>query len=599
MAVNVTMPKLGLTMETGKITEWRKKEGDQVKEKDILLVVETEKITYEVESPASGILHIISPVESEVPVAELIGLIAADQAEYDKVAAGGAQPAAAAPAAPAPAAQAPAAAAPATAEKVVPITAAKGGAAAPAVDPKSIHVVVIGGGPGGYPAAIRAAQIGAQVTLIENRDLGGTCLNRGCIPTKSLLQSARFLTQMKTAQDFGVATGEVKCDFPKAMQQKAKIVKRLVVGVGSLLKSNNVKVIKGTATLTDPSTVVIKETNEQIKADRLIIATGSVPAKPSCEGIDLPGVITTDDALELTALPKSIIILGSHIFGVEFAQIFHSMGVQVTLVESGAQILQGEDAELVKSYANGMIKDGIAVITQAQIKKIAAAGSELSLTYADASGEKTVTAEKILCGGKQKPYYAGLGIEKLGIKTAADGSITVSNTMQTSSSTVYAIGDVIGGLMYAHVATAEGVCAVENALGMPKKMSYRAAPRCLYTSPELAGVGLTEQEAKEKYGQVKIGRFPLVASGRALTLGDTNGMVKVIAEPKYGEVVGVHMFGLQATELIAEAVLGIQMEATVEEFGRTIHAHPTLSEGLMEAALDVEGLGINIPAKKK
>ena len=191
MAVNVTMPKLGLTMETGKITEWRKKEGDQVKEKDILLVVETEKITYEVESPASGILHIISPVESEVPVAELIGLIAADQAEYDKVAAGGAQPAAAAPAAPAPAAQAPAAAAPATAEKVVPITAAKGGAAAPAVDPKSIHVVVIGGGPGGYPAAIRAAQIGAQVTLIENRDLGGTCLNRGCIPTKSLLQSAK------------------------------------------------------------------------------------------------------------------------------------------------------------------------------------------------------------------------------------------------------------------------------------------------------------------------------------------------------------------------------------------------------------------------
>jgi dihydrolipoamide dehydrogenase len=594
MAVNLTMPKLGLTMETGKITEWRKKEGDQVKEKEILLVVETEKITYEVESPASGILHIISPVESEVPVAELIGLIAADQAEYDKVAAGGAQPAAAAPA---PAATA-AAAAPA-AEKVVPITAAKSGPAAPAVDAKSINVVVIGGGPGGYPAAIRAAQIGAQVTLIENRDLGGTCLNRGCIPTKSLLQSARFITQMKTAQDFGVGAGEAKCDFPKAMQQKGKIVKRLVVGVGSLLKSNNVKVIKGTAVLNDASTVVIKETNEQIKADRLIIATGSVPAKPSCEGINLPGVITTDDALELTALPKSIIILGSHIFGVEFAQIFHSMGVQVTIVESGPQILQGEDAELVKSYANQMIKDGIAIVTQAQVKKIAAAGSELSLTYADASGEKTVTAEKILCGGKQKPFYEGLGIEKLGIKTAADGAIIVNSSMQTSVPNVYAIGDVIGGLMYAHVATAEGVCAVENALGMLKKMCYRASPRCLYTTPELAGVGLTEQEAKEKYGQVKIGRFPLVASGRALTLGDTNGMVKVIAEPKYGEVVGVHMFGLQATELIAEAVLGIQMEATVEEFGRTIHAHPTLSEGVMEAALDVEGLGINIPAKKK
>ena len=228
-------------------------------------------------------------------------------------------------------------------------------------------MVVIGGGPGGYPAAIRAAQIGAQVTIIENRDMGGTCLNRGCIPTKALLQSARFFTQIKTAQDFGVVTGDVKFDFAKAMQQKAKIVKRLVVGVGSLLKSNTVKIVKGTATLSDPQTVVIKESNEQIKADRVIIATGSVPAKPALDGIDLPGVITTDDALELTELPKSIIILGSHIFGVEFAQIFHAMGSQVTIVETGPQILAGEDAELVKSYANQMKKDGITVITQAQL----------------------------------------------------------------------------------------------------------------------------------------------------------------------------------------------------------------------------------------
>jgi dihydrolipoamide dehydrogenase len=296
-------------METGKIVEWKKQEGEQVQEKEILLVVETEKITYDVEAPATGILHIISPVESEVPVAELIGVIAADQAEYDKVAAAGApatapaaaeqpagaeQPAAAPPAQPAQAASAPAAAAPSS---------------APAVDASNTHVVVIGGGPGGYPAAIRAAQIGAQVTIIENRDMGGTCLNRGCIPTKALLQSARFLTQMKTAETFGVVAGDVKIDFAKAMQQKAKVVKRLVVGVGSLLKSNTVKIVKGTATLSDPQTVVIKESNEQIKADRVIIATGSVPAKPAVEGIDLPGVITTDDALELTELPKSIIIL--------------------------------------------------------------------------------------------------------------------------------------------------------------------------------------------------------------------------------------------------------------------------------------------------
>jgi len=590
MAVNVTMPKLGLTMETGKITEWKKQEGEQVQEKEILLVVETEKITYDVESPAAGILHIISPVESEVPVAELIGVIAADKAEYDKVAAE------AAPAAAPAVAEKPAAAAPQPeAAKVVPISTAK---AAPAVDASKINLVVIGGGPGGYPAAIRAAQIGAQVTIIENRDMGGTCLNRGCIPTKALLQSARFLTQMKTAQAFGVVTGEVKCDFAKAMQQKTKTVRRLVVGVGSLLKSNAVKIIKGTATLADAQTVVVKETNEQIKADRLVIATGSVPSKPSIDGIDQPGVINTDDALELKELPKSIIILGSHIFGVEFAQIFHAMGSQVTIVESGPQILADEDAELVKGFANQIIKDGITIITQAQVKKITAKKGEVSLTYADSGGDKEIVAEKILCGNKQKPYVEGLGIEKLGIKTA-DGAIAVNDRMETSVSNVYAIGDVIGGLMYAHVATAEGECAAENALGMPKKMSYRAAPRCLYTTPELAGVGLTEKEAKAKHGQIKVGRFPLVASGRALTMGDTTGMVKVIAEPKYGEVVGVHMVGLQATELIAEAVLGIQMEATFEEFAHTIHAHPTLSEGLMEAALDVDGLAINMPAKKK
>jgi dihydrolipoamide dehydrogenase len=581
-------------METGKIIEWKKQEGEQVQEKEILLVVETEKITYDVEAPASGMLHIISPVESEVPVAELIGVIAADQAEYEKVAAAGA-PAAAAPAA----AEQPAAAPQAQPAPAAPAAPVSAPSSAPAIDASNIHVVVIGGGPGGYPAAIRAAQIGAQVTIIENRDMGGTCLNRGCIPTKALLQSARFLTQMKTAETFGVVTGDVKIDFAKAMQQKAKVVKRLVVGVGSLLKSNTVKIVKGTATLSDPQTVVIKESNEEIKADRVIIATGSVPAKPAVDGIDQPGVITTDDALELTALPKSVIILGSHIFGVEFAQIFHAMGSQVTIVETGPQILAGEDAELVKGYANQMKKDGITIITQAQPKKIAAKNGRLSLTYADGSGEKEVVAEKILCGGPQKPYYEGLGIDKLGIKTGPDGAITVNNMMETGVANVYAIGDVIGGLMYAHVATAEGVCAAENALGMTKRMSYRAAPRCLYTSPELAGVGLTEQEAKAQYGQVKVGRFPLVASGRALSMGDTTGMIKVIAEPKYGEVVGVHIMGLQATELIAEAVLGIQMEATFEEFGRTIHAHPTLSEGIMEAALDIGAEAINMPAKKK
>ncbi len=241
-----------------------------------------------------------------------------------------------------------------------------------------------------------------------------------------------------------------------------------------------------------------------------------------------------------------------------------------------------------------MFKDGITVIAPATPKKIAAKDGGVSLTYADAQGEKELRAEKILCGFKQKPYYEGLGIERLGVKTR-DGALLVNDQMETNIPHLY----VIGGLMFAQVATAEGVCATENALGIPKKMSYRAAPRCLYTTPALAAVGLTEKQAREKYGNLRVGRFPFVASGRALTLGDTTGMVKVIAEPKYGEVVGVHILGQQATDLIAEAVLGMQMEATLEEFGRTIHAHPTLAEGIMEAALDADGLAINMPAKKK
>jgi len=591
MSVNVTMPKLGLTMETGKIVEWKKKEGEWVEEKEILLVVETEKITYDVESPATGILHIITPVESEVPVTELIGIIAVDRAEYDKIVA------TAAPAAKPAATKKPAAEAPPEPAKVLPLTTSSI-TATPSIDPSKIKLVVIGGGPGGYPAAIRAAQMGAQVTLIENCDLGGTCLNRGCIPTKSLLQSSSFLMQMKTAQDFGILTGEVRCDFNKAIQQKNKIVRRLVVGVGSLLKSNSIKLIKGTATLADAKTVVIKETKDQIKADRIIIATGSVPSKPSIAGIEESGVITTEDALALKEPPKSIIILDGHIFGVEFAQIFQSFGSQVTIIESSDQILPDEDAELVKGLTNQMIKNGITIISQAVIKKITIKNGNLCLTYTDRGGDKEVMAEKILCGGKQKPYYEGLGIENLGIKSK-EGAITVNQQMETSIADLYAIGDVIGGLMFAHVATSEGECAAQNALGRPSKINYRAVPRCIYTTPELAGVGLTEKEAKEKYGQVKVGKFPFVASGRALTMGDTNGMVKVIAEPKYGEIVGVHILGPQATDLIAEAVLGIQMEATFEEFAHTMHAHPTLSEGLMEAALDVDGLAINMPAKKK
>ncbi|MEI6126700.1 MAG: FAD-dependent oxidoreductase, partial [Pseudomonadota bacterium] len=287
MATNVTMPKLGLTMETGKITEWKKKEGEKVTKGEILLVVETEKITYEVEAPADGLLHIVVPQEAEVPVAELIGIIAADKAEYDKVAAGGAAPAAAAP--PAPAAPVAGGAAPPAA------------AAAPAGD---VHVVVIGGGPGGYPAAIRVAQLGGKVTIIEKDEFGGTCLNRGCIPTKSLLQSAGVYHTAKEAKIFGVNTTGVTVDFPAVMARKNTVVKQLVSGLGGILKSHGMKIVKGSAEIIDARTVKVKETGETIKADKIIIATGSVPSKVPIPGVDLAGVINSDGALALEKLPK-------------------------------------------------------------------------------------------------------------------------------------------------------------------------------------------------------------------------------------------------------------------------------------------------------
>jgi len=455
------------------------------------------------------------------------------------------------------------------------------------------NITVIGGGPGGYVAAIRAAQLGAQVTLIEEDTLGGTCLNRGCIPTKVLLHSAGVFSLVKNAGTFGVSAEKVSLDFSAVVRRKETVVKQLVGGVTSLMRKNKIRVIKGTGTIIGPKTVGVVDTSEEIKSDNIIIATGARPSRVPIKGIDEPGVITSDEALTMERLPQSIVIIGGGVIGLELAQIFHKMGSKVTILEMMSQILPAEDAEIAGMLEDIMKQDGMEIFTSATVTHIESTGQgEKMVLFDTEEGSQKKVAEKVLVAVGRYPNTDNLGIEKLDI--ALDrGRIVVNERMETKIPGVYAIGDVVGGYMLAHVAMDEGKCAVENALGQAAKVDYRAVPRCVYTSPEVAGLGLTEAEARREYENVRVGRFPFIANGRALTLNRTKGMVKIIADTKYGQILGAHILGYAATELIAEVALTMQLEATFGDLASVIHAHPTLSEAVMEAALGVEGRSIH------
>ena len=454
-------------------------------------------------------------------------------------------------------------------------------------------IAIIGGGPGGYVAAIRAAQLGSKVTLIERDTLGGTCLNRGCMPTKSLLQSADLLSEIKEAQTFGISVQGTTVDFPAVSQRKNMVVSQLVRGVESLMKKNKVRVIRGAGTIIDPKKVGVAGSDETVVVDSIVIATGSVSSKVPIDGIEGQGVITSDDALKMEQLPKSVVIIGGGVIGLEFGQIFHRLGSKVTIVEMLPQLLPTEDTEIAQALEALLKKEGIDTFTSATVKKISDAKGGKKVSFATKEGEMERVAEKVLVAVGRKPDFGGLDLKKLGI-SIDKGAIVVNKRMETNIPGIYAIGDVVGGIMLAHVAMDEGKCAVQNALGSESKIDYEAVPRCIYTSPEVAGVGLTESQAKERYDNLQVGRFPFVGNGRALTLNQTAGMVKVITDAKYGQILGVHILGPNATELIAEAVLAMRMEATSSDLGRTTHAHPTLSEAVMEAALGVEGCAIHI-----
>ncbi|MFC1914012.1 dihydrolipoyl dehydrogenase [Chloroflexota bacterium] len=456
------------------------------------------------------------------------------------------------------------------------------------------NITIIGAGPGGYVAAIRAAQLGAQVTLIEKDTLGGTCLNRGCIPTKALLHSAEAFSSAQHAKTFGVAVEKVSLNFPEVAKRKEMVVKRLVDGVASLMRKNKIKVVKGNGTIINGKTVGVVESGEEIKSDAIIIATGSKPLVPRIDGIDKANVLDSDGFLNMSQLPASVIILGGGVVGLEFAQILGKMGTKVTIIEMMPQILPREDAEIANMLEDVLKQDGIEIFTGAKVTRFESAGQhEKVVSCSTKDDESKIKAEEVVISVGRQANTDALGIEKLGLTLDKD-RIVVNEKLETNIPGVYAIGDVTaGGYMLAHVAMHEGICAVENALGKDHRMSYRAVPRCVYTLPGMAAVGLTEAEARNERQEIQVGRFPFVGNGRAVTLEQTQGIVKIIADTEYGEILGVHILGSNATELIAEAVLAVQLEATYQDLSRAIHAHPTLSEAMGEAALGVEGRTIH------
>lgn len=456
------------------------------------------------------------------------------------------------------------------------------------------RVIVVGGGVGGYPAALRAARLGADVTLVEKEKIGGVCLNKGCIPTKTFLHSASLYQEIQRASLFGLTTENLAIDMSRVLARKNSIVDRLTSGVASLLKSKKVKVVTGTAAFTDAKNMKVLETGEVVTGDKFILATGSTPARLSIEGSQHVPILTSDDLLNVESLPGSLVIIGGGYIGVELGQFYSRMGVTVSIVEMLNRIIPTEDEEIARALQAALSKEGISILTETTVEQIEKNGKNKRLVLSGPDGKKEIITEEVAQSVGRRPYYQGMNIEKIGLKTE-NGRITVNDRMQTNIPHIYAVGDVIGGIMLAHVAMAEGECAARNAMGFPSSLSYRAVPRCIYTSPEVACVGLTEKDAVEAHGEVLVSRFPFHAIGKAALIDGTDGMVKIVADKTFGEILGVHLIGPHATELIAEAVLAIEMEATVEELAHTIHPHPTLSEGLGEAAMLLSGGALHLP----
>lgn len=462
-----------------------------------------------------------------------------------------------------------------------------------------VDVLVIGAGPGGYVAAIRAAQLGKKVTVVDRAEVGGVCLNRGCIPSKALISAAHQYETMHAAQAVGITAGQVSVDFGKVQEWKNGIVKKLTGGVSSLLKGNKVQVISGEAVFTSENEVRVVNGYEatRIQFNDCIIATGSRPIelKPFPFG---GRILSSTEALNLTEIPKSLIVIGGGYIGVELGQMYSKFGTKVTILEGADSILPGFEKELSQLVAKSLQKTGVEIFTGAMATSSKQTDQDVTVTFTVGGEEKSVTADYLLVTVGRRPNTDELGLDRINLKVSDRGLIEVDHQCRTNLPHIYAIGDIVAGPALAHKASYEGKVAAEAIAGLPSAVDYKAIPAVVFSDPEIASVGLSETEAKQKGLEVEVGKFPFAANGRALSLNATEGFVKIVAEKASQVVIGAQVVGVEASNLIAELGLAIEMGATLEDIALTIHAHPTLGEMVMEAAEGALGHPIHQMGRK-
>lgn len=584
MAVEVIMPKLGVDMQEGEILEWKKQEGDMVNEGDILLEIMSDKTNMELEAEDSGVLlKIVHQAGETVPVTEVIAYIGAEGESVET----------------------PSATATTTAADGQSVTApaqpSKEAVAEVAAQPKETlgadeyDIVVVGGGPAGYYAAIRGAQLGGKIAIVEKSEFGGTCLNKGCIPTKTYLKNAEILDGLKIAAGRGInlASTNYSIDMDKTVAFKDGVVKTLTGGVRGLLKANKVEIFNGLGQVNPDKTVVIGD--KVIKGRHIILATGSKVSRINIPGIDSPLVLTSDDILDLKEIPSSLAVIGGGVVGVELGLVYAAYGTKVTVIEMADRIIPAMDKEVSLELQRVLAKKhGMKFLTSTSLSEIVEHGNQLTLKLADGT---EVVADKALLSIGRVPQLKGL--ENLDLELER-GRIKVDAYQETSIKGIYAPGDVNGTKMLAHAAYRMGEIAAENALrGNTRKAHLDFTPAAVYTHPEVAMVGLTEDQAREQYGEILVGKNSFAGNGRAIASNEAEGFVKVISEPKYHEILGVHIIGPAAAEIINEAATIMEMELTIDEVAQSIHGHPTFSEVLYEAVMDVLGEAIHNPPKRK